>query len=95
MNYTNEELAYILYNNRSFKGVVRNFLPKDIDTKILLEVEKKLNWVKKIYNNFERFIEIDKSKLNLVAEDYKLESDDISGLSTQIFNNVGKFSNTE
>jgi 5S rRNA maturation endonuclease (ribonuclease M5) len=95
MNYTNEELAYILYNNRSVKGVVRNFLPKDIDTKILLEVEKKLNWVKKIYNNFERFIEIDKSKLNLVAEDYKLESDDISGLSTQIFNNVGKFSNTE
>ena len=95
MNYTNEELAYILYNNRSVKGVVKNFLPKDIDTKILLEVEKKLNWVKKIYNNFERFIEIDKSKLNLDVEDVKLEISDISCLSKQIFKNTGKFSDTE
>jgi hypothetical protein len=95
MNYTNEELAYILYNNRSVKGVVKNFLPKDIDTKILLEVEKKLNWVKKIYNNFERFIEIDKSKLNLDSEDVQLKISDISCLSTQIFENTGKFSDTE
>lgn len=95
MNYTNEELAYILYNNRSVKGVVKNFLPKDIDTNILLEVEKKLNWVKKIYNSFERFIEIDKSKLNLVAEDLKLEESDISNLSGLIFGNVGSFSGIE
>ena len=95
MNYTNEELAYILYNNRSVTGVVRNFLPKDIDTKILLEVEKKLNWVKKIYNNFERFIEIDKSKLNLDAEDVKIGITDISCLSTRIFSNVGNFSDIE
>jgi hypothetical protein len=95
MNYTNEELAYILYNNRSVKGVVRNFLPKDIDTKILLEVEKKFNWVKKIYNNFERFIEVDKSKLNLDAEDLKLEKSDIPNLSELIFDNIGNFSDIE
>ena len=27
--YTNEELGFILYNNRSVKGVVSNFLPND------------------------------------------------------------------
>ncbi len=29
--YTIEELSFILYNNRSVNGVVKNFIPKDIN----------------------------------------------------------------
>lgn len=95
MNYSKEELAYILYNNRSISGVVSKFLPKDIDLQILLQIERKLNWCKKVYNQFERFIEIDKSKLDIDSEDVSLSKEDLSNLDSVVKSSVGRFSDTE
>ena len=95
MNYSKEELAYILYNNRSISGVVSKFLPKNIDLQILLQIERKLNWCKKIYNQFERFIEIDKSKLDIDSEDVSLSKEDLSNLDSVVKSSISRFSDTE
>ncbi len=95
MNYSKEELAYILYNNRSINGVVSNFLPKDIDLQILLQIERKLNWCKKLFGQYERFIEIDKSKIDTGTEDIQLSREDLEYIQESVDSTIGKFSNIE
>lgn len=95
MKYTKEELSFILYNNRSVKGVVSNFLPKDINVEIILQIEKKLNWVKNIFNFYERFIEIDKSRIDINAEDIYVTKDEFERISPIIKSSIGNFSENE
>ena len=40
MNWTPEELGFILYNNRSVNGVVKNFIPKGINPFTLTKLER-------------------------------------------------------
>ncbi len=95
MNYSKEELAYILYNNRSINGVVSKFLPKDIDLQILLQIERKLNWCKKIFGQYERFIEIDKSKIDTDSVDIQLSVNDFELMQKVVDSSVGNFSDSE
>lgn len=95
MNYSAEEIVYILYNNRSVKGVVSNFLPKDIDLQILLQIERKLTWCKKLFGQYERFIEIDKSKVGIDTEDIQLSKSDLDLIQSSVDNSRGKFSDVE
>ena len=95
MNYSAEEIVYILYNNRSVKGVVSNFLPKDIDLQILLQIERKLTWCKKLFGQYERFIEIDKSKVGIDTEDIQLSKSDLELIQSSVDNSRGKFSDVE
>lgn len=41
MNWTDKELTFILYNNRSTSGVVTNFLPEKINPFSLKKVRRK------------------------------------------------------
>ena len=64
MKWKPEQLAFILYNNRSIEGVVKNFLPNDIDGYKMIELENKLSWCKGFYDKNERFIEIESSMID-------------------------------
>ena len=46
--YTNEELGFILYNNRSVKGVVSNFLP-NFNPHKLMKIESQFDKCKKMF----------------------------------------------
>lgn len=79
--YTNEEISFILYNNRSVNGVVVNFLPKDIDGYKLVKLEEKLEWCKSLYQNDQKFVEINKNELDLGGDDINVYKEDISKLT--------------
>ena len=53
MKYSVEEIGFILYNNRSVKGTISNFLDKSMDPIKLIQIEKKFDWVKSLYSNLE------------------------------------------
>jgi hypothetical protein len=67
--FTNEELAFILYNNRSVKGVVVNFIDDSINPNILIDIETNLEKCRNHFNNDSRMVEIKKKELNLKAKD--------------------------
>lgn len=55
MRYSMEELGFILYNNRSVNGVVKNFIPNNIDPIKLIKIENVLEHFKNIFKN-EKFL---------------------------------------
>ena len=81
MMFTNKELAFILYNNRSVQGVIKNFLPKDIDQIKLIDIENKLSWSKSFYQSYQSFVEVEKYRFDLSADDIIVTPDDIASLS--------------
>ena len=95
MKYTVEQLGFILYNNRSVDGVVKNFLDKSIDTNRLIDIEKKFDWCKSLYYNIEKMVEVDLSLLDPNGDDEVVTPKQISELSDLVLSNVGKFSNNE
>lgn len=95
MNWTDKQLGFILYNNRSVEGVVSNFLHKNIDPVKVIEIENKLDWVKSIYEYDTQFVEVNKSELNLDSEDIIVTKDNIESLTKKIKESIGKFSNNE
>jgi len=69
MNYTPEELGFILYNNRSVNGVVSNFIKDKVFNPFLLtSIEQQLEWCKKPFEEG-RSVEIPMSDLDVNAED--------------------------
>ena len=56
MNYTKQQLGYILYNNRSVEGVVKNFLNFECDAEKLIDIEKKFEWCKSLYSDLESMV---------------------------------------
>lgn len=95
MKWTKEELSFILYNNRSLNGVVMNFLPKIEDPIYLIEIEKKLDWVKSLYEKDQRFVEIEPNKLNLEADDVIVTKNDIALLTDIIIESHKNISDHE
>lgn len=93
--WTNEELAFILYNNRSVKGVVVNFIDNSINPHILNDVESILEKCRNNFSNDKRMVEIKKKELNLKAKDIIVTKSDLQSLTELIRENVGNFSESE
>jgi hypothetical protein len=89
--YTNEELGFILYNNRSVKGVVSNFLPKMNPLK-LIKIENQFSKCKEMFNNDDRMVEIDINELDIEVGDIIIKPEDLSILTDLIKENIGLLS---
>lgn len=90
MSYTIEQINHIIYNNRSYEGVVKNFMPKlEIkDIQLLLEIDKQLKFVNKIVNKNTSIV-IDKERLELDKPDFELFPNHLENLkvSSKLFDN--------
>jgi hypothetical protein len=71
--FNNEQINYILYNNRTFEGVVKNFMPdlKYSDIQTLLEINKQLRFINNIITKDTSII-IDRNKLDLNVKDIEI-----------------------
>jgi hypothetical protein len=94
MQYTNEDLGFILYNNRSVQGVVNNFLQKDINTFRLIQIESVLSDIKNEYFT-NKMVEINKSELDLNAPDEIVTPSDLEEISEDIKHLIGLFNPRE
>lgn len=84
MKYSKEQLAFILYNNRSIEGVVSNFLPDISDVRKLNSIDK---YMKSFYKKVEeRVIEVDSKKLNLEASDLSYTKEDLNSIKEEVMN---------
>lgn len=92
--YTNEELGFILYNNRSVKGVVSNFLP-NFNPHKLMKIESQFDKCKKMFNNDDRMVEININELDTDAEDVIITPEDLASLSDLITENIGLLNTNE
>lgn len=92
--YTNEELGFILYNNRSVKGVVSNFLPK-LNPLELIKIENQLSHCKSIWSNDDRMVEVNIKELNVGAEDVIVTKSDLDGLTDLVKDAIGLLSQEE
>jgi hypothetical protein len=92
--YTNEELGFILYNNRSVKGVVSNFLPKLNPIK-LTKIENQFSKCKEMFNNDNRMVEIDINELDIQADDVIITPEELASLTDLITENIGLLSSKE
>ena len=64
MKYSVQDLGFILYNNRSVNGVVKNFLDEDIDPHEIIQIEDKFDWCKTIFEFSEKFVEVGRFNKN-------------------------------
>lgn len=92
--YTNEELGFILYNNRSVKGVVSNFLPNFNPLK-LMKIESQFSKCKKMFNNDSRMVEINIDELDINGEDVIITPEELASLTDLIKENIGSLNNNE
>lgn len=95
MKWSNQDLSFILYNNRSVEGVVSNFLRKEIDPFKLIHLERKLDWSKYFYENNQRFVEIESNKLDLDGDDIIVKPEDIDSLTEIVLQSHNELSGFE
>ena len=95
MKYSVEEIGFILYNNRSVSGTISNFLDKSMDPMKLIRIERKFDWVKSLYANLEKMVEVDLSLLNPEADDEIITPKQLSELTDFFKTNIGKYSDKE
>jgi len=95
MKYSVEEIGFILYNNRSVSGTISNFLDKSMDPMKLIRIERKFDWVKSLYANLEKMVEVDLSLLNPEADDEIVTPNQLSELTDFFKTNIGKYSDKE
>jgi hypothetical protein len=95
MEYTVEELGFILYNNRSVKGVVINFMPKNINPFKLTKLENLLDISKVNFQSDDRMVEINMKEVDKTQIDVKVTPDDLVKLSKLFLDNVGVYSKNE
>jgi len=95
MKYTKQQLGYILYNNRSVEGVVKNFLNFECDAEKLINIEKKFEWCKSLYEDLESMVEVDVSLLNSKADDLIITPQQLMNLTDLVIEKSGQFSNLE
>lgn len=94
MKYSKKELGFILYNNRSVKGVVNNFLSDNINFKKLIEIENKFEWVKSFFYE-DKVVEIDPKLLNIEKDDEIILPEQLRELENLFKSNIGKYSESE
>lgn len=95
MNWTLEELGFILYNNRSVNGVVKNFIPKTINPFKLTKLEKILKKSKSKFQSDDRMVEVNINEINQNTKDISVTPEELKKLSEEFYLNVGKFSYEE
>ena len=95
MNWNLEELGFILYNNRSVNGVVKNFIPKNINPFKLSKLEKILKKSKSKFQSDDRMVEVNIKEINQNTNDILVRPEDLKELSEDFYLNVGKFSYDE
>jgi len=71
--YSIDQVNYIIYNNRTYEGVVKNFLPELnlMNLNLLLEIDKQLKFVNKLVNK-ETSVIIEQEKLDLDLPDIEV-----------------------
>jgi hypothetical protein len=95
MNYSLKELGFILYNNRSVDGVVKNFIPKNINPFKLSKIEKTLKKSKSKFQSDDRMVEVDINEINQKSDDIEVRPENLKELTEDFYLNVGKFSYDE
>jgi hypothetical protein len=95
MNWTTEELGFILYNNRSVDGVVKNFISKKLNPFKLTQIEQRLKISKSKFQSDDRMVEININEINQNSNDVKVTPKDLKELSEEFHLNIGKFSYAE
>ena len=95
MNWTKEELGFVLYNNRSVNGVVKNFIPKNINPFKLIRLERILKDSKSKFQSDDRMVEVNMKEIDSNSIDISIIPKDLSDLTDEFYLNVGKFSDNE
>ena len=95
MNYTKEELGFILYNNRSVKGVVNNFITDDINPLQVSNIERKFKKSKSLYISDSRMVEVNLSEIDTECDDISVSKDELELLTDIFLENKGNFSEIE
>jgi len=95
MNWTDKELTFILYNNRSTSGVVANFLPEKINPFSLKKLEERILEIKSQFNFESRTIKVNKSEFNYEAKDIIVHPKDLENLSELFLELNSQFSENE
>lgn len=93
--YTKEELGFILYNNRSVKGVVNNFIDSDINPFDIIRIENILKESKSKFQDDSKMVEIDINQLHIKSDDIVVTPEDISSLTELFKDNIGNFNTFE
>lgn len=92
--YSKEELSFILFNNRSVNGVVRNFLPTNVNPYKLISLEDNFEKIKSMYNTT-KLIEVNSKELDLSSKDEIVTKKQLEDLTDLILENVGSFNERE
>jgi hypothetical protein len=92
--YTVSDLSFILFNNRSIKGVVKNFIPKIANANSISKIEYQIEFFQKAFNS-QKFVEIDKSEFDEEASDIYVNPIDINKLTEKILDSNKKISGVE
>ena len=92
--YSKEELSFILFNNRSVNGVVRNFLPTNVNPYKLISLEENFEKIKSMYNTT-KLIEVNSKELDLSSKDEIFTKEQLEELTDLIIENVGSFNERE
>jgi hypothetical protein len=95
MNWTKEELGFVLYNNRSVNGVVKNFIPKNINPFKLIRLEKILKESKSKFQSDDRMVEVNMKEIDSDSGDISIIPKDLTDLTDLFYLNTGKFSDNE
>jgi hypothetical protein len=94
MKYSIKDLSFILYNNRSVDGVIKNFIPK-LNPLLLNQVESYLDKSKKNFNLDEKMVQVNINEFDIEANDVIVKKEDIESLTSLIINNIGNLSKNE
>lgn len=68
MKYTDDELSFILYNNRSINGVVKNFIRPTWNGYKISKIEEMMDHFRSLFDGH-RFIEVKKDVLICNGDD--------------------------
>jgi hypothetical protein len=93
-NYTIDELSFILYNNRSVSGVVKNFLP-NFNPYRLIKIEDSFEKSKSKFTNQNKMVEFNKNELDFKAKDVEVNKEDLMNLTRLIKQNISNFNEEE
>lgn len=93
--YTKEELGFILYNNRSVKGVVNNFIDTDTNPFDIIRIENILKESKSYFQHDSQMVEIDINQLRTEEGDVIVTPEDLENLTQLFQDHVGTFNTIE
>lgn len=94
MKYSIEEVSFILFNNRSLKGVVSNFIENNLDGYAISRIETLLSKYQDQFDT-QREIKVNAKKLDLTSDDIYVYPDDIKSATQEVIDSNTKIQNPE